>query len=222
MIEHHIQRSIAHRLAFSDGLRFGELKPDSIDNKLFNYHLKILVRDGVVEKKDDGLYQLSADGKRLGLRTFMGNEPLTEHAYSVLILVVRRKVDGAWLLYTRNTHPLLHLQGFMHAVPEYDTAITDTARRQLQAMTGLIGEFTNLGSGFFRVFKDDTLESFTHFNMLTCEDAQGDLVVNDERASYDWVHDPDFSADTMIPNSKTLASVYSKGEPFFIEETITT
>ena len=46
MLDHHIQRQIVYQLAFVDSLRFGELKPDDLDNKLFTYHLKKVVSAG--------------------------------------------------------------------------------------------------------------------------------------------------------------------------------
>ena len=47
----HIQRDIITRLKNADSLRYAQLKPDrEIPNDLYNYHLKKLVANGLVEK----------------------------------------------------------------------------------------------------------------------------------------------------------------------------
>ena len=66
MLDHHIQRTIVYTLAFAESMRFGELKPDELDNKLFNYHLKKVIAAGYVAKNDEGLYTLTSEGKRVG------------------------------------------------------------------------------------------------------------------------------------------------------------
>ena len=59
-----IQRDIISRLKNADTLRYSQLKPNQeIPNDLYNYHLKKLLSDGLVEKLDTG-YRLSPQGKR--------------------------------------------------------------------------------------------------------------------------------------------------------------
>lgn len=219
MLDHHLQRSIVYRLAFSQQLRFSELKPDTIDNKLFTYHLKKVVAAGYVEKDKDGLYSLTPEGRRLGIRVLDNQQALVDAADSVMFLVVRRGRDGAYLLYRRKTHPLIDKVGFMHATPTATEDCPTVAAATLQAATGLACQFSTLGSGYFKVYDGDNLESFTHFTLLVCGDAQGELEQNDEYADYFWATEPDFSAPDMLPNMPTLTELYDTGQPFFIEKT---
>src|SRR6187549_3745870 len=105
MLDHHIQRSIVYNLAFADSLRFGELKPYDIDNKLFTYHLKKVVSAGYAVKLESGEYALTPEGRRVGKGALKKQSHLIDRAYSVLLLSIQRE-DGAWLLYRRQTHPL--------------------------------------------------------------------------------------------------------------------
>lgn len=220
MLDHHLQRSIVYRLAFEPSLRFSELKPNHIENKLFTYHLKKVVATGFVSKHEDGTYALTPEGRRLGIRVFdKQNEPLSR-ADSVLFLVVRRKVDNAWLLYRRSTHPLINRVGFMHCSPEPTADCTEVARAACRGKTGLECEFRVLGGGYFRVYEGENLESFTHFTLLICEDAKGDLTEHDKFAEYYWSVDPDFSDPEMIPNMPVLADLYLANKQFFIEKTL--
>jgi hypothetical protein len=219
MLDHHIQREIFYRLAFSDGLRFSELKPDELESKLFTYHLKKVVSAGFVEKTSDGLYRLTAEGRRAGVGTFKDYRTTINRAYSILIMVIRRKSDGAWLFYRRHTHPLRGLAGFMHAAPTAETDALMRARQEVKDKTGLDGEFDVIGSGFFRVFKDGELESFTHFTLLKCDDIKGELVANSELADYYWELDPDFKSKDLLPNMSILYDMYTGKAKRFIEQT---
>lgn len=220
MLDHHIQRSLVYKLALSSGLRFSELKPEGIENKLFDYHLKKVMNEGLVEKTSEGLYQLTHKGRRTGSRILDKTEAIVDRAYSVLFLVIRRKKDASWLLYTRKTHPLKDRVGFMHAAPNATEFSTQTATKDCQQKTGLECEFSVQGSGYFRVYEGDELESFTNFTLLVCEDAQGELAAQDSHAEYKWVKDPDFSDGSMLPNMQILSELYLKGESFFVEETL--
>jgi 8-oxo-dGTP pyrophosphatase MutT (NUDIX family) len=219
MLDHHIQRTIVYQLAFATSLRFGELKPDDIDNKLFTYHLKKVVAAGYVAKNDDGLYQLTAEGRRMGKGVLKKESRLIDRAYSTLLLAIRRKSDGAWLLYTRHTHPMIGLTGFMHAQPTATTNITETAALECKQKTGLDGAFRVHGHGYFRVYHDDQLESFTHFTLLVCDDAAGELSQNSELADYHWELQPDFSAPHMLPNMQVLHDMYTGPVDAFTEHT---
>ena len=218
LIDHHIQRSILYHLALADSLRFSQLKPDILENKLFTYHLKKVVAAGYVKKQEDGTYTLTSEGRRLGLRAVQLENTDLSKPHSVLFLVVRRATDQAWLLYRRSAHPLKDKVGFMHAVPEADVSVLDTASRILKEKTGLSGKFHALGGGYFRIYQAEQLESFTHFTLLVCEDAIGELLQHHEHAEYEWFDSPEFNSEEMLPNMPSLVERYEDQKQFFIEE----
>lgn len=221
MLDHHIQRGIVYRLAFASALRFSELKPDELENKAFDYHLKKVVKAGFVEKSEDGAYRLTGEGRRIWRvsQKQAKNSNLYDRAYSTLLLAIRRKSDGAWLLYRRRTHPMIGLTGFMHAQPRADQDVTQTATDVCREQTGLAGEFVVHGHGYFRVYHESLLESFTHFTLLICTDIQGELLQSSELAEYYWDTDPDFSAPEMLPNSQTLHKMLEAPVGQFVEQT---
>lgn len=221
MLDHHIQRDIVYQLAFTPGLKFSELKPDTLDNKLFTYHLHKVEAAGYVHKTEDGSYSLTPEGRRLGVRALQSRSAFEDQADSVLFLVIRRKSDGAWLLYRRSTHPLIGRIGFMHAPLRSDQTTNEAAQSYCKTVTGLSGDFKPLGGGYFRVYNGDDIESFTHFTLMVCDDIVGELQPNDKHAGYFWSNDPDFSSEEMISNMTTLTQLYEAGKPFFIERTFT-
>lgn len=218
MIEHHIQKSIVSTLAFAhDPIVFSELKPEGMENKLFDYHLKQLIRDGFVAKSSDKKYSLTPEGKRLGTRISESILAQANKAESVLFLIVRRKEDGAWLMYERLTHPLINMTGFMHARPRSDQTVAETAREACGAI-GITASFQVAGSGIFRMHRGEEIESFTNFTLLVAEDGVGEIVQNDSLAKYYWEAHPDFNSPTMFPNMKFLAAKFQENALFFLEK----
>lgn len=219
MLDHHLQRRIVYRLALTSSLRFSQLKPDTIENKLFTYHLKKVVSAGLVTKQEDGTYALTPEGRLLGIRVLDKQMAIIDRPESVLFLAIRRSSDKAWLLYRRKTHPLLGKVGFMHCAPMANETATTVAAKACLEKTGIKAEFRILGSGYFKVYRDDDLESFTHFTLLVSDDATGELDQGDELAEYFWADHPDFSDADMLPNMKTLGNLHKVNELFFIEKT---
>lgn len=114
---------------------------DDIESKLFTYHLKKVVVAGYVEKSMDGSYAPTPEGRRLCVHVLENNQALVDRAYSVLFLVIRRKSDGAYLLYKRGTHPFRHKVGFMHCTPTSVENLNVTATNICKEKTGLTCTF---------------------------------------------------------------------------------
>ncbi len=218
MLDHHIQRTIVYKLAFSEGMRFSDLKPGELENKPFDYHLKKVIKAGYVQKSEDGLYRLTPEGQ-LMWRMSQKKSTNADRAYSTLLLAVQRQSDGAWLLYRRRTHPMIGLTGFMHAKPSPDSTSTELAAQVLREQTGLLGKFVVHGHGYFRVFRGGLTEGFTHFTLLRCTEIEGVLIQNSELAEYYWDTDPDFAAPDMLPNMQTLHKMLQAPVGSFVEQT---
>ena len=221
MIDHHIQRTILYSLAYTNGMRFSDLKPEDIENKLFDYHLKKVISAGYAEKSADGLYRLTSDGKRIWKSLLKKQANFIDRAYSILFLVVRRSSDGAWLLYRRKAQPFLGMMGLMQAQPSPHEDIATTSAATLLVNTGLTGTFTAVSSGYLRIFDGDVLESFTHYTLLVADDVSGDLSQNDEFGEYEWVSDPDFTEKNFLPTVSTLVTSYLDGQSGIIEQSFT-
>lgn len=218
MLDHHIQRAIVYKLAFAEALRFSDLLPRDIENKVFNYHLKKVISSGYVVKNQDKLYELTPAGQLIWRMSQKKSNHL-DRAYSTLLLAMQREEDGAWLLYKRLTHPLLGRTGFMHAKPSPDSTAPELAAQVLREQTGLLGKFVIHGHGYFRVFRGGVVEGFTHFTLLRCTEIQGVLTQNSELAEYYWDTDPDFSAPDMLPNMQTLYKMLQAPAGLFVEQT---
>jgi len=207
MLDHHIQKNIIYQLAFADSMKFSELKPADIESKLFTYHLKKAIVLGLVEKKEDGTYRLSPEGRRVGKGALLKDSRMINRAYSIIIMAVRREIDGAWLLSKRNTQPLIGLSGFMQSQPLPGVSSLRLASDSLYEKTGLRGDFEFASSGLYTIIKDDRLESYIHFTLLFCEKAAGELSQNDPLGEYYFDLSPDFADPSMLPTASALAEL---------------
>ena len=61
---HHIQKHILRVLSHQKWARFRDMRPPRIDSNLYNYHLKLLLKSGTVEKHASKGYRLSPAGLR--------------------------------------------------------------------------------------------------------------------------------------------------------------
>ncbi len=218
MLDHHIQKSIVYDLAFAESLRFSDLKPDELENKAFTYHLKKVISAGLVEKLPSGAYTLTSKGRRVGKGAMKKDSRLLDRAYSILLLAIR-SMDGSWLLYKRQTQPLLGLTGFMQAQPVAETDARDTAKKTCFEQTGIETEFTVQGHGYFRVYRQQNLESFIHFTLLMAEIDQPTLPETAESAGYFFERTPNFERPDMLPNMRILHKMCEAQPGTFVEAT---
>jgi hypothetical protein len=218
MLDHHIQKAIVTTLKSEDSLTFSQLKPDDVDNKLFTYHLKIVIREGFVEKSDDGTYRLTSAGEKLWRRMSEKPDVIALRPFSVLFMIIRSPENG-WLLYRRKTHPVKDKVAFMHAIPKGAISIAEHAKSEVLTKTGLNCKFSVAGTGFFHTFDGNELQGFTNFTLLACETPSGELSVSDDSADYFWDLNPDFTSQEMLPNMKPLYEAFTSGKfPFYLDE----
>ena len=136
--DHHIQDKIIAALVQGEQ-RFSDLVPEDMEHSLFMYHLRKLLKTGVVEK-DDQLYRLTLKGAQLYNARYHLAKPLNYPRALIQFLVVR---DGQVLLSRRTTALANQLNEYM--LPgglHYFLAPSRTAAKQIARSRGLTaGEF---------------------------------------------------------------------------------
>ena len=60
---HIFQKQILDQLRQTSQLRYSDLQPDDVESGHFKYHLDQLIKEGLVEQVDRGVYRLSVKGK---------------------------------------------------------------------------------------------------------------------------------------------------------------
>lgn len=215
MLEHHIQKDILLKLVKSERARYSELKPKTIDGNIFTYHLQQLIKNKYIEKCEDGTYQLTANGKAIGINSELSHKELLEQAHAILLIAVRK--ENAWLLRKRLVHPAYGMTGFVHTEPILGEKIADTASRVLSERTGIKASCIPRGSGYIRILRSGELESFTQFTLLEASEPTGTLIQAKPSGENIWLDNPDFMDSSMVPSMHDLTQRLKSPDFFFAE-----
>jgi 8-oxo-dGTP pyrophosphatase MutT (NUDIX family) len=189
---HPVQLHILERLRTAGtGLRYSDMRPDEIENDLYNYHLRYLVGQGLVEKSDGNRYRMSLSGKRY----LMELNPVTElgesHRFKLasLCLALRNAGPGLEALYQRRARqPHAGEVGIIGGGIKRGEPAVAAANRRLWEEAGLAGNFTLLGMVRKRYF-DPAGEIFSDilFHVCVCTDSHGQLVAENEFGLQLWL-----------------------------------
>lgn len=176
-IEIHPAQSRALRyLLFNPKARFSQLNQLGLTTDHFNFHLKRLVKLGLVSK-DKNVYRLTQAGKEFANRMDSETQDLTmERQAKIAVLVGGVKIaDGVkkYLIQKRLKEPYRGFSGFITGKVKWGEKVSQAAARELKEEAGLKGSLTLVGvkhkmdySGekklledkYFFVFRADRLE----------------------------------------------------------------
>lgn len=152
--DHYIKRDIIRHLLTVPSARYAQLRPKNLESNLFMYHLKQLMKDGVVKKNDDGSYGLTSYGMQMSDRISLESLKLRIQPKLITILVVKNP-KGEYALIERTHQPFLNYKGFPSGKIHYGEVLQDAARRELAEKTGLTDiELTLRGTYIMRYHKD--------------------------------------------------------------------
>jgi predicted transcriptional regulator len=93
--EHHLQREIFLKIRQYDIAKYSDLVIKDVEPSQFMYHLKQLIRDGLIEKVGKGQYRLSREGilARQGFSADYKNRVLAPLTYT-MIFARNSRVSG--------------------------------------------------------------------------------------------------------------------------------
>lgn len=126
------------------------------------YHLKQLIRSGLVEKVDDG-YSLTNTGKHYTERSNLPTMKLRVQPKQITILVVEVAPEK-YLLLKRTHLPYFDFIGFPSGKIHYGEKLQDAAERELLEKSGLTGVTLQLRGNVLMRFMDETGEVSSHVN----------------------------------------------------------
>jgi len=172
---HWIQRHILELLMTHSTMRFSELRAEGVESNLFQYHLRHIIRKGLVEKSGEG-YRLAPAGLYYADRfspIYKGERPQPK----IITIVVLKDDKGRVLLQKKPRQPWLgtyHLPaGKVHAGETTNQAAT----RELEEKTGIhIDDMRFRSLTHVQIFKSGELVSdyFGFIFAANCEDVVGD------------------------------------------------
>src|SRR5687768_2225693 len=91
---HPIQAEILKELLFNPELTFSKLNKNKITNDQFNFHVKKLIHDGLLEKTEDKIYKLTLVGKEFANRFDTDKKEIEKQAKVSVKMVITREKNG--------------------------------------------------------------------------------------------------------------------------------
>ena len=142
---HKAQSTILYTLQYATRARYSELQHAAhMESDVFKFHVRKLRRVGHIVKADDGLYELTAEGKALASRLDKRTGREIEQPKSSMLMVVR---SGDLVLgHRRDREPFHGYWGIASAPVLRGVPITDSAQRELKKQTGITARFRVAGS----------------------------------------------------------------------------
>jgi ADP-ribose pyrophosphatase YjhB (NUDIX family) len=214
IVTHHIQKHIIDVLMFHETARFRDLRPPKIDTNLFSYHLKLLIKSGLV-KKIDGGYTLGNDGLAYVDRLSSANLNVRTQPKVITMYVVQNS-DGDLLIWRRKRQPFINAwtlpYGKLHID---DISLEAAARREIGEKMAIKDkqEFRHIGDCYIRVTADNELLSTTLAHVFRFE--RDNITTHDNLM---WVKPHKLSHYRLAPAVEAIVARSFFNDTFFFEE----
>lgn len=217
VIGHYVQRDILRTLSRAENLRFSELKPTSLENNIFMYHLGRLLRAKLVYKTDHG-YTLTPDGMRYVARVTRTNLDLQPQPKLYSLLVIRND-QGAYIMHRRSAQPFRGRLTFPGGAIFYDEELAEHTTRQLQEKVGLSVLLTHRGMASLRLGRGSEVLSHTYAHIFYAEVIGSPaLASKDDRFTPSWIKPAEILPTDMLPDVQAIIEqLEGTPEYFFLE-----
>lgn len=214
--EHHIQKRLFNRLVGAESLRYSELKPKELEANLFMYHLKELIKMGLVEKIDK-TYALSYKGRTLATK-FSIREQGIRSMPSAISVIVLTAPDGQHLLYRRLRQPYINTLGFPSGKIHLGDSLRTAAYRELDEKCGYDDTVELEYRGVFNLVENtqEGLKNHIIGHVWTGEPRDKKTLQNHAGETYwsDWKSE---NYDEFIPGFKEIIEALDKKSFFGLD-----
>jgi ADP-ribose pyrophosphatase YjhB (NUDIX family) len=221
-IDHRVQLLILKELLFNPKARFAQLNKTKLTNDHFTFHIKHLVKKGLIEKKDS-IYQLTSSGLlvagKLDLKSLkFVNQPKV----GVLVCVTRQKEGKVEvLLGKRRRDPGKGKFGFYARKVRFGESLYETAKRCLEEETGLRAKYDYSGTVRILDKKDDDSEFDRLMIYLKSKEFSGDLKRKTVHSANSWIsYSEAYKIKDVFADFNSDLDLFKKKENFFEERYI--
>jgi len=212
-IDHHIQRHIIGVLMFQKLARFRDLRPPKTDTNLFTYHLKVLLKNGLVSKTDSG-YTLSQKGMSYVDRVSTDKFTIRSQPKVITMMVIQNS-DGDVLLQKRTKQPYIDTwtlpYGKLHID---DPTIAAAAERETFEKLGLKNQpLTHAGDCYIRVKANGAILSTTLAHVFRFN--RDDIATNE---TTQWARPHKLAQYELAPAVEAIVTRTFFNDDHFFEE----
>lgn len=211
---HHIQKHILKVLAHTKWARFRDMRPEKVDSNAYSYHLKVLQKQGYIEKHPKG-YRLSPLGLRYVDRVSVEKFELRQQPKIITMLVSCNK-EGKVLLWSKRKQPFIGAwslpNGKMHVS---DVSVHSAALREASEKTSLSPtSLRQVGVCMIRALINGELVSYVLANVFIAE-LNEDHVMHENTLWCDQIERKELQ---LMPATEQIIQKTLTAEEFFFEE----
>ena len=192
---HPYQLTILEKMMYNPKLKFSNLQIKGMTSKYFNYHLKKLVENRLLEKSQHG-YVLTKSGKDyVGKVDEKNMQPEIQPKVSVALYITRIVAGKREYLVTRRLkQPYYGKVGGVSGKVKFGEKFQEAGERELLEETGLTGKFTfthihhKLAHGPEKPlhYNQDNI-----FVIFLVTDTKGDLITSTTEQENFWISEAD-------------------------------
>lgn len=207
---HFIQKHILKTLCYREWARFRDLKPKNVDSNLYNYHLKLLIKDKLVEKVADKGYRLLPLGMRFIDHVSIKNlEPRWQPKLLTKLVCINE--ENEVLMWPKHKQPFIGRWSLPSGKVHYDDRSLESAmRREILYMTDEDPiELRHRGVIEFHASIDGTVVSHTIAHVF-----YGRLV-GVKHALTSYVHYDELSQLNLSPGTMETIELVLADDSFF-------
>jgi len=217
VVQHFIQRDILRSLSRHGSQSFSELRPDGIANNLFGYHLKQLINNGIVERKNEH-YGLTAAGIQyvsLATRTNIDILPSPK----IFCLLIIENDSGNFIMHTRNASPFVGQYTFPGGSLFYGESLGELTQRQLIEKVGLQIQLTHKGIANIRHQHGSNVWSHNYAHIYyTKVDGSPRIRSKDARFTPAWINISEVDDERLMPDIREILGATKDNKEFFYLE----
>lgn len=212
-VNHVIQKHIVEVLMYTEVARFRDLRPPRTDTNLFSYHLKTLIKLGLVKKGEDG-YTLSAAGLSYVDRVSTEKRVVRMQPKIISMLLIQNS-EGDVLLQCRTKQPYINAWTLPYGKIHIDDAsLEKAAQREAKEKLGLDDQpLRHIGICYIRVNSGDDILSTTTAHVFAFN--RDDIVTNENII---WARPHKLSQFKLAPAVEDIVARGFFNDPFFFEE----
>lgn len=216
---HQVQASILRELLFHNGTNFASLNKTGIPNDHFTFHIKQLIKGGIVEKSGK-LYCLTQAGKLYANKLDIFKLKMEQFGTPSVAITATKIIKGEihYLIQQRLKEPLYGYYGFINGKVKFGEFAEETAARELLEETGLIGKPKILAVQHrLRGPSRDNIKLDHYFFICIIDNPKGKIKDTEEGKNY-WKTKKEIDKLRTFPGFNHSLKVATKGKPVPYEE----
>lgn len=206
-----IQNHILLELTRHKARRFTQLRPRDVESNLFMYHLKSLLKEGLVHKVDEG-YELTAAGMQL-VATVSLQTGKPRRQPQILTAVACKNESGQQLLARWHRQPNVGRVSVVHGMLHYGKRPIEMAVLELAEKAGLTANLTHLADVYIREWQNDDVAMHRLVHMFEAQAPRplSEAPLRPEVAEGFWAHLDELAPADFVPGFYELACQYQQG-----------